>query len=91
MVKPQGYRVLVELEDYTNDVLVLTSNYKEEYQAAIVRDIGDGYITAGGKVIKPPVKIGDRVIVTQTGGTIVSDGDTKYQIVPVDNIVGGVE
>jgi chaperonin GroES len=91
MVEVQGYRVLVELIPYENDTIELNESYKEVQQMAKVVGIGCGRRFENGAIVKPDVKVGDKVIIEQTGGTNVEVDGKKYQIVSPDNIVGGVE
>jgi len=53
--------------------------------------IGAGSRLKNGCVEFPDLKLGDRVITTQTAGTMISDSDTKYQIVVQEDITGVVE
>jgi len=93
MIQPQGNRILVELEPYDleADGIRLIDSHKEVQQPAIVVGVGAGDRLKNGRIVYPDVKIGDRVVVTQTGGTMVSDSDTKYQILVQDDIVGVLE
>jgi len=83
MIKPQGNRVLVELQPYENDWLELPEIHKEVHQTAKVVEVGTGDLN--GKT--PDVNVGDIVMVSQTGGTMVKDGDTQYQLLDADNLV----
>lgn len=87
-IKPQGNRVLVELIPYDleQDGIEIPSSHLEVTQTAKVIEIGTGTMTETG-VIRPSVSVGDIVVITQTGGTMVTDGDRKCQIVAPDNIV----
>jgi co-chaperonin GroES (HSP10) len=91
MIQPQGNRVLVELSPYEDDVLELPDTHREVLQTATVVAVGEGSITKDGGLITANVGIGDRVIISQTGGTMVKDGDRQYQVVSPENIVGGIE
>ncbi len=93
MIKPQGSRVLVELIDYDLDAdgIELIDSHKEVQQKAKVIAVGEGTLLESGEIVTPDVTVGDTVIVTQTGGTMVRDGASKYQIVVQDNIIGVVE
>ena len=87
-IKPQGNRVLVEMIPYDleQDGIEIPDAHLEVTQTAKVVELGTGSMTVTG-VIRPPVSVGDIVVVTQTGGTKVTDGDVKYQIVEPDNII----
>jgi len=93
MIQPQGNRILVELEPYDLEAegIQLIDSHKEVQQTAIVAGVGAGSRLKNGCIAYPDVKIGDRVVITQTGGTMVSDSDTKYQILVQDDIVGVLE
>jgi len=86
---PQGNRVLVELVPYDleRDGIELIQAHKEITQFAKVIAIGDGVMSANG-LVRAPVKVGDMVIVTQTGGTSITDGDKKYQLVEPSKMEG---
>jgi len=88
-IEPQGNRVLVELEPYEleRDGIQLIESHKEVQQTGVVVGVGEGTMTPNG-VVTPQVSIGDRVIVTQTGGTMIDDGGKKYQITTDRDIVG---
>jgi len=83
----------VELEPYDLDAdgIELIDSHKEVQQTAKVVGVGAGSRLENGCIAIPDVELGDRVIITQTGGTMVSDGDTKYQIVVQEDIVGVIE
>lgn len=87
-IKPQGNRLLVELIPYDleQDGIELPASHKEVTQTAKVIEIGTGTMTETG-VIRPCVRVGSIVVITQTGGTMVRDGERKYQIVSPDNLV----
>jgi len=89
----QGNRVLVELIPYDlkRDGIELLDSHKEVQQTARVVGVGAGYRVSTGAIVKPVVEIGDEVIIEQTAGTKVKDGDNEYMIVSPENIIGGVE
>ena len=93
MIQPQGNRILLELEpwDLDADGIQLVDSHKEVQQTARVVGIGAGSRLKNGCVEFPDLKLGDRVITTQTAGTMISDSDTKYQIVVQEDITGVVE
>jgi len=87
-IKPQGNRALVEIIPYDleQDGIEIPASHLEVTQTARVVELGTGSMTVTG-VIRPPVEVGDIVVITQTGGTMITDGDVKYQIVAPDNII----
>ena len=91
-IKPQGNRVLVELIPYDleQDGIEIPDSHLEVTQTAKVVELGTGSMTVTG-VIRPPVEVGDIVVITQTGGTKVRDGERQYQIVAPDAIQCKVE
>ena len=93
MIQPQGNRILVELEPYDleADGIRLIDSHKEVQQTARVVGIGAGSRLESGRIAFSDIQVGDRVIITQTGGTMVSDGDTKYQILAEADVVGVIE
>ena len=87
-IKPQGNRALVELIPYDleQDGIEIPASHLEVTQTAKVVELGTGSMTVTG-VIRPPVEVGDIVVIKQTDGTKVRDGERQYQIVSPDDIV----
>ena len=87
-IEAMGNRVLVKMIPYDleQDGIELPASHLEVTQTAEVVDVGSGSMTVTG-VIRPPVSVGDIVVVSQTAGTKVVDGDVTYQIVAPDEII----
>ena len=58
---------------------------KEE--TGIVVAIGSGRVLNNGDLLKPEVKIGDKVIFDKFAGTEISAGDKTYLIIKENNIL----
>ena len=88
-IKPQGNRILVELIPYDleKDGILIPSSHKEETQTARVIEIGTGTMSEYG-VILPSVEVGDIVLTSQLAGTMITDGEHKYQLVSHDKLEG---
>ena len=53
--------------------------------------MGKGRILEDGKVVKPDVKVGDRVLFSKYGGTEVKIDGVDYLIMREDDILGIIE
>lgn len=91
-IEPQGNRVLVRLEGYDldRDGIQLVEWHKEVLQNGIVEAVGLGAKYREG-IRKPEVSVGDRVVVSQRGGTRIKDGDKVYMLISDDKIEGVVD
>lgn len=90
-VKPLGDRVLVksiEEDEQVRGGIIIPDSAKEKSQEAEVIALGTGRKDEDGKSLPFEVKVGDRVIVSQYGGTTVKiDGD-EYTVIREDDIIG---
>ncbi len=89
-VKPLGDRVLVrgvEEDEQVRDGIIIPDSAKEKSQEAEVIALGTGRKDEDGKVIPFEVKVGDRVIVSQYGGTSVKIDGVEYTVLREDDII----
>ncbi len=89
-VKVLGYRVMVkpEEEEKTPGGIVLPETAKEKPQKGIVVAVGDGKRTEDGKLIKPDVEVGDKVIFGKYAGHEVTIDGEEYIILDADQVYG---
>ena len=90
-IKPIGDRVLVERVEDKEQVrggIIIPDSAKEKPQEAKVIALGTGKKDEDGKVQPFEVKVGDRVLITNYGGTEVKIEEKKYTIVREDDILG---
>jgi chaperonin GroES len=90
-IKPLGDRVLVKQIEEAEQIrggIIIPDAAKEKSQEAEVVALGTGKTDDNGKAVPFTVKVGDRVIISQYGGTQVKIGDQKYQLIREDDILG---
>jgi chaperonin GroES len=81
-LKVLGDRVLVkpDPEEESRGGILLPDTAKEKPQRGTVIAVGEGRRLDDGKIIPPPVKVGDRVIFSKYGGTEIEDGGEEYMV-----------
>ena len=92
-LKPLGDKVVLqyqEAEEKTESGIILPDSAKEKPQEAVVIAVGPGKYR-DGKLIPMQVKEGDKVIVSEYGGTEVKLGDEEFKLVGQDDILAIVE
>ncbi|MGI6112744.1 MAG: co-chaperone GroES [Mahellales bacterium] len=92
-IRPLGSRVLlkeIESEETTKSGIVLPSNAKEKPYMAEVIEIGPGEVK-DGKIVKIPVKKGDRVLYSKYAGTEIKLEEENYLFVKQDDILAIIE
>ncbi len=92
-IRPLGSRVLlkeIESEETTKSGIVLPSNAKEKPYMAEVIEIGPGE-EKDGKIVKIPVKKGDRVLYSKYAGTEIKLEEENYLFVKQDDILAIIE
>ena len=85
-IRPLGKRVLIkqiEQEEVTKSGIVLPGTVSKEKPIT-------GEVLAVGKKIED-INPGDKIIYEKYTGTEVKDGDDKYLILDIDNVLGIVE
>ena len=90
-IKPIGDRVLVEHIEEKEQVrggIIIPDSAKEKPQEAKVIALGTGKKGEDGKVQPFEVKVGDKVLIAQYGGSEVKIDDKKYKLVREDDILG---
>lgn len=94
-IKPLGDRVLIEeieeKESRTLGGIILpdsVSSEKDSKKGKVIA-VGEGRVTNDGKLIKPPVKAGDKVLYSW-GDNVKIDG-REYTLVSSDNVTAILE
>ena len=92
-IKPLADRVvikMVETEETTKSGIILTGSAKEKPQVAEVVAVGPGKVK-DGTLVKPEVKVGDKVLTNKYAGTEVKMDGVEYTILGEDDILAIVE
>lgn len=90
-IKPLADRVIIkpaEAEEKTSGGIILPDTAKEKPIEGTVVAVGPGKTADDGKVIKPEVKVGDRVLYGKYSGTEVTIGGEEYLIMRESDIFG---
>ncbi len=90
-LKPLADRVVVkpsEAEEKTAGGIILPDTAKEKPVEGTVVAVGPGKVADDGKVIKPEVKVGDRVLYGKYSGTEVTINGEEYLIMRESDIFG---
>ena len=92
-IKPLADRVVIkmaETEETTKSGIILTGSAKEKPQVAEVVAVGPGKVK-DGTLVKPEVKVGDKVLTNKFAGTEVKMDGVEYTILGEDDILAIVE
>ncbi len=90
-IRPLQDRILVkriEEEETTAGGIILPDTAKEKSQEGKVVAVGKGMIRDDGKLQKPDVKKGDRVLFGKFAGTEVTLKDEEHVIIREDDVLG---
>ena len=93
-IRPLQDRVLlerVESETKTAGGIILPDAAQEKPQEAVVIAVGSGYRAEDGKVTPLDVKVGDRVMFAQWGGTEIKSEGKDLLILKESDILAIVE
>ena len=85
-LKPLADRVIVkpsEAEEKTKGGIILPDTAKEKPIEGTIVAIGPGKVSDDGKIVKPEVKIGDKVLYGKYSGTEVTVEGVEYLIMSV--------
>ena len=92
-LKPLGDRVLVEAveeKETKKGGIIIPDSAKEKPTESIVVALGTGKTDDNGKKIAFEVKVGDRIIASQYGGSPIKLDGTEYKILSTDDILAVV-
>ncbi len=90
-IKPLGDRLLVkqlEEEEVKKGGIIIPDTAKEKPLRAEVKAVGPGKRNKEGKVVPLEVKVGDKVLINEYGGTEVKIDGEEYLIMREDDIMG---
>jgi len=93
-VKPMRDRILIrrlEEEEKTAGGIIIPDAAKEKPQMGIVVEVGAGRVLEDGKVLKPELKKGDKVVFPRYAGTEIKLGGEPHLLMSEDEIMGVVE
>jgi chaperonin GroES len=93
-IRPLQDRVIVkrvEEEEKTKGGIIIPDTAKEKPIEGEVIAVGKGKIIEGGKLMKPDVKAGDRVLFSKYAGTEIKMDGVEYLIMREDDILGIIE
>ena len=85
LVEPQG------AESKTSSGIYLPDSAQEKPAQGIVLSIGEDLVMDGGKVIKAPVSIGDRVVYKKWGGDEIKVDGKELKLVKFDDLMAILE
>jgi len=93
-VKPLGDRVLVEPveeKEVKKGGIIIPDTAKEKPIEGQVVAVGKGKVGEDGKLVKPDVKVGDRILFGKYAGTEVKIDGVEHLIMREDDILGVIE
>jgi len=93
-IRPLQDRVIVkrlEEEEKTKGGIIIPDTAKEKPMEGLVIAVGKGKTTEDGKLIKPDVKSGDRILFGKYSGTEVKIDGEERLIMREDDILGVIE
>jgi chaperonin GroES len=89
-LKPLGNRVLVqrlEQEETLKGGIILPDTAKKKQETAKVMALGPGQTTKEGKIIPPPVQVGDTILMDKYAGQEVTLDDEEFVILRTEDII----
>ena len=93
-IRPLQDRILVSRiagEEKTAGGIIIPDNAKEKPMEGKVVAIGNGKVLDDGKVRKPELNIGDRILFSKYSGSEVKIDGEEHLILREDDILGVVE
>jgi len=93
-IRPLQDRVIVKRldeEEKTKGGIIIPDTAKEKPMEGLVVAVGKGKTTEDGKLIKPDVKAGDRILFGKYAGTEVKIDGEERLIMREDDILGIIE
>ena len=92
-IKPLADRVVVhadEAEEKSEGGIILPDTVQEKPQKGTIVALGAGRISDNGELIKPEVKVGDKVLYGKYSGNEISIGGVEYLIMRESDILAVV-
>ena len=93
-IRPLQDRILVkriESEEKTTGGIIIPENAKEKPMEGKVIAVGNGKVLDDGKLHKPEIKVGDRILFGKYAGSEVKIDGTEHLILREDDILGVLE
>ena len=93
-IQPLGDRVMVkpvEQKETKRGGIIIPDTAKEKPMEGLVISVGKGKTADDGKLIKPDVKAGDRILFAKYSGTEVKIDGVEHLIMREDDILGIIE
>jgi chaperonin GroES len=93
-IRPLQDRVIVKRlaeEEKTKGGIIIPDTAKEKPMEGLVIAVGKGKTADDGKLIKPDVKAGDRILFGKYSGTEVKIDGVEHLIMREDDILGIIE
>ena len=93
-IRPLQDRILVsrlESEEKTAGGIIIPDNAKEKPMEGKVVALGNGKILEDGKVRKPDVNVGDKILFSKYSGSEVKINGEEHLILREDDILGVIE
>jgi len=92
-IKPLADRVVVqadEAEEKSEGGIILPDTVQEKPQKGTIVSLGAGRISDNGELIKPEVKVGDKVLYGKYSGNEISVSGVEYLIMRESDILAVV-
>jgi len=93
-IRPLQDRVIVkriEEEEKTKGGIIIPDTAKEKPQEGKVIAVGKGKVSDDGKLTKPDVKVGDKILFGKYSGSEIKLNGEEHLIMREDDILGVVE
>jgi len=93
-IRPLQDRILVkrlESEEKTASGIIIPDNAKEKPMEGEVIAVGNGMTLDDGKLRKPDVKVGDKILFSKYSGSEVKIDGTEHLILREDDVLGVLE
>ena len=93
-IQPLGNRVLVrrlEASQATKGSIILPDTAKKKQEMTEVIAVGPGKKTPEGKMVVPPVKVGDIILVDKYAGQEITLNDEELLVVRGEDIIAIIE
>jgi chaperonin GroES len=93
-IRPLQDRILVkrlEAEEKTPSGIIIPDNAKEKPMEGEVVAVGNGKTLEDGKLSKPDVKVGDKVLFSKYAGTEVKLDGSEHLVLREDDLLGVIQ
>jgi chaperonin GroES len=93
-IRPLQDRILVkrlESEEKTVGGIIIPDNAKEKPMEGKVVAVGNGKLLDDGKLRKPDIKVGDKILFSKYAGSEVKIDGAEHLILREDDILGVLE